>query len=374
MNKILRASRKFPDTIALAAFLVILIQMFGSAVDSAIEFIVPVRYLFDMITHDPDVTVFLMRYAEFAGIWVVFFLFCLIFRANRPMLAASLHNERGNKWLAIPIGILIGGCMNGLCVLFSYLHGDIKLSFNELNPVLFLVFFICVAIQSGAEEILCRCYLYQKLRRRYRHPAVAIIGSSLLFMALHLGNPGVTRLGLIQVFAIGVLCSVIVYYYDSLWTAIWIHAAWNFSQSIVFGLPNSGIVSKYSVFRLEAATARDGFFYNTSFGVEGSAGANVIIIAVLLIILIRGIVSKRGECMDYWAKMEEENKDRHHKVEIFGLIALYLFIGWQVWLVAANPMNIDYEQIMQEAQKEAGVLPAGEEQEAAEPAEGEQAD
>ena len=97
--------------------------------------------------------------------------------------------------------------------------------------------------------------------------------NALVFMALHMGNPGVTNLGLLQVFLIGVLFSLIVYYWDSLWTVIWAHTAWNFSQSIVFGLPNSGIVSKYSVFKLEAASARDGIFYNTSFGVEGSMGA-----------------------------------------------------------------------------------------------------
>ena len=121
-----------------------------------------------------------------------------------------------------------------------------------------------------------------------------------------------TKLGLLQVFLIGVLFSLIVYYWDSLWTVIWAHTAWNFSQSIVFGLPNSGIVSKYSVFKLEAASARDGIFYNTSFGVEGSMGANVMIAAAIVIVLIYGIATKRGERMDHWAEAEIRDAGKNH--------------------------------------------------------------
>lgn len=71
--------------------------------------------------------------------------------------------------------------------------------------MLFLAFFVCVFIQSAAEEIADRCYLYQKLRRRYRWPWIAVLVNSLFFMSLHIGNPGVTMLGLLQVFLIGVL-------------------------------------------------------------------------------------------------------------------------------------------------------------------------
>ena len=130
--------------------------------------------------------------------------------------------------------------------------------------------------------------------------------NALVFSALHALNPGVTMMGLLQVFEIGLLFSLIVYFYDSLWTVIWAHTAWNFSQSIVFGLPNSGIVSKYSVFKLDAASARDGLFYSTSFGVEGSIGANVIIGAAIVIILIAALVQKRGEKVDLWEDLENE--------------------------------------------------------------------
>jgi uncharacterized iron-regulated membrane protein len=102
----------------------------------------------------------------------------------------------------------------------------------------------------------------------------------------------------------------------------------------VFGLPNSGIVSKYSVFKLEAASARDGIFYNTSFGVEGSMGANVMIAAAIVIVLVYGLVTKRGEKMDHWAEAEIRDAGKNHYWEavvltliVAGLTAAGLFAG-----------------------------------------------
>ena len=194
---------------------------------------------------------------------------------------------------------------NGFCILMSFLLGDIKLSFNSFDPLLFFSFLLAVLIQSGGEEILDRCYLYQKLRRRYRSPLVAILGNSLFFMGLHLFNNGISILAIVDLFLTGILFSMFVYYYDSLWCAILFHTCWNFSQSIAFGLPNSGLVSKYSLFRLDAASARNGFFYTVDFGVEGSWGSVLIQAAVIAAILLlnRG----RGEKEDLWKQMEIES-------------------------------------------------------------------
>ncbi len=76
------------------------------------------------------------------------------------------------------------------------------------------------------------------------------------------------------------------------------HTAWNFSQSIFFGLPNSGIVSSFSVFTIDVESARNGFFYDTEFGVEGSIGAILIfvILSITVILISRG----KGERNDLW--------------------------------------------------------------------------
>jgi membrane protease YdiL (CAAX protease family) len=201
------------------------------------------------------------------------------------------------------LGLLLGFGTNGLCVLISLLMGDIKLSYSGFDWKLLIAFLIFIFIQSSSEEVTDRIYLYQKLRRRYRSPLAAILINSIVFMAMHMSNPGFTWIAGMQIFLAGFIWSLLVYYYDSVWVAFWFHTAWNYTQNIIFGLPNSGIVSEYSIFKLEAATATNGLFYDVKFGVEGSIGSSIIL-GVLLIVLI--IINRRkGEKTDIWEAAEE---------------------------------------------------------------------
>ena len=335
-NFFLRSSRKWTDIYPVTIYIILLIQLLETGAIAGLNRILPVKSWFGQILNNEKAVEFLLNYYNFIGLWIVSLLLFIIFKANRPMLKGLCHNDHGNTLAAIPAGILLGGGMNGLCILISWIRGDISLTFNEFDPVVFSIFFICVLIQSGAEEVMCRLYHFQKLRRRYRPPVIAILGSSLLFSALHLLNPVVTRLGLLQIFLIGILFSLIVYYFDSMWTVIWAHAAWNFSQSIVFGLPNSGVASEYSVFVLDQSSARNGFFYDTGFGVEGSLGGNLLILAAIAVVLIYAAVHKCGECHDYWRKMEEECAGVRHRFEPVVVILSYIIVGSIIWGIAAN--------------------------------------
>ena len=92
-----------------------------------------------------------------------------------------------------------------------------------------------------------------------------------------------------------------VYYMDSLWCAFAVHTAWNFTQNILFGLPNSGINVPYSVFKLDAATARDSFAYNVGFGIEGTLLADVVLLVACVLLYLWG--RKHGKkSMDVWAE------------------------------------------------------------------------
>ena len=75
----------------------------------------------------------------------------------------------------------------------------------------------------------------------------------------------------------GVFFAMIIYYFDSIWLACAIHSAWNYSQNIILGLPNSGQAATKSVF--EVVSSQNNFFYNTTFGIEGSV-LTVIILAI----------------------------------------------------------------------------------------------
>ena len=125
---------------------------------------------------------------------------------------------------------------------------------------------------------------------------------------MHRGNPGFTFVAGLQIFFVGLVFSLMVYYYNNLWGAMAFHAAWNFTQNIIYGLPNSGIVSEYSIFTLEAASARNGFFYNVNFGVEGSIGATLILRAMAAAIIVMNW--KKPERNDVWAEREKAARQK----------------------------------------------------------------
>ena len=238
-------------------------------------------------------------YFLFGGIWLVLFLNALI-KKNRPLFKAYGIGCKGNNALNLLIGYLIGIGMNGLAILLAWMHGDIKMYFDRFELIPFLILFAAVFVQSAAEELVCRGFIYQRVLRTYRNKYwLAVIINSVFFGLIHLGNDGVTVMAIVDLIVTGLLFSAMVYYFDSLWMAMAVHAGWNFTQSILAGLPNSGNVVPYSVFKLDAATARDSFFYNVGFGVEGTIPAIAIQLVVLAAIVAIGI-KIGGKPTDIW--------------------------------------------------------------------------
>jgi hypothetical protein len=57
----------------------------------------------------------------------------------------------------------------------------------------------------------------------------------------HAGNSGETTLGLIGVFVLGLLFCALVYRTGSVWFPIGFHAGWDFAESFLYSVPNSGL-------------------------------------------------------------------------------------------------------------------------------------
>lgn len=248
-------------------------------------------------------------YFRFIAYWFVFLLFCLIFPKSRPILKALGKKLKGNTLKMFGLGLLIGGGMNLLCALAAMLNGDIHISFDSIAVIPLLGLFVAVIVQSGAEEMICRGFLYQKLRRGYVLPAVAIVGNAFYFSALHFSNTGITALALVTIMLSGIKYSLMVYYFDSLWIVIGAHTAWNYMQNIILGLPNSGLISEYSIFRLDAASAGNSFAYDVDFGIESTIFACVLQLIVCIIVFWWGKKHKKSST-DIWAEQIEEELEQ----------------------------------------------------------------
>lgn len=235
-------------------------------------------------------TLFLFMYLSMIGVDLLVLLYTLL--CERPIFRSfcrrAVPGGRGNTWKLFGVGLLAGFAMNALCILAAWLHGDIVLSVGRFRPLYLLAALVCVCVQSGAEELVTRGYMMGAIRDRYNVWVAAAV-NSLFFGALHLLNPGITVLSFVNIVAVGLALSVVMIKLESLWFCIAMHTAWNFSQSIFFGLPNSGIVSEGSLFHLEAA--RGSVLYSAAFGVEGAITTTLVLLALTLCVLL---AARRG--------------------------------------------------------------------------------
>ncbi len=245
-----------------------------------------VNFFIKNITFNTIITEIFNEYLLYTIPATLIFISLMLLKKNRYMF--SKFNLKNNKIL---VGLLMGFLMNSVCVLVAYLHKDIVLNFNQFNLLLFMFSFISIAIQSASEEIICRLFLYEKLHTKIKKPIIVILITSAFFSLIHLENDGITVLSLISIFGMGLVTSLMVYYSGNIWGAIAVHTSWNFTQNIIFGLPNSGMPAIYSIFT--SADSKNSFAYNSVFGVESSYIALLVIIITILIIYLMNKKNKQ---------------------------------------------------------------------------------
>ena len=222
-------------------------------------------------------------YSPFWFVWLVVLPFLALTPRNRPILKTLTTKIRGNTLKMFAMGLLIGLGLNLLCAVIAILHGDIRIAFVSFQPIGFLIVFVGMLIQSGAEELIYRLWIHHRLMRRYGSSVFAVLVTNLVFALVHGGNPGAGIIPFLSLFALGLLCSALVIYLDSPWAAFAVHTGWNFCQNILLGLPNSGAIASFTVFKLE--TAADSFAYSTGFGLEGAITATIILAVAAGLIL-----------------------------------------------------------------------------------------
>lgn len=118
-----------------------------------------------------------------------------------------------------------------------------------------------------AEEYLTRGYPLVTLARGIGFWPAAIV-LSLAFGALHLGNPGETPLGIAGTVLLGLVFCYSVRATGSLWLAVGVHAAWNWGETFLYGVPNSGLLLQGHA--LQGAFAGPAWLTGGSAGPEGS--------------------------------------------------------------------------------------------------------
>lgn len=111
---------------------------------------------------------------------------------------------------------------------------------------------------------------------------IAAILSSAFFAILHAPNPGETWLGVLNAGLSGLLSCLLLRRTGNLWAAVGCHAAWDWGQSYLYGVPDSGRVIEGHLF--SSSMLGPAWLSGGSVGPEGSVFCTALLVTLWFVI------------------------------------------------------------------------------------------
>ncbi len=214
-------------------------------------------------------------------------LFCKVLQKRKMR---TLGFKEPGMWKEYGIGLLVGFAMMTVIVLIGVLTGAMTLEFNPQALTgsgigLLVLLFVGFVLQGASEEIMCRGYFLVSLARKNGNIWMAVVMNAVAFGALHLGNPGLTALSMLNLVLFGIFASIYFVKRGNIWGIAAVHSIWNFAQGNIYGVLVSGIDFGATVFTMtlnDEMTLING----GSFGLEGGILTTIILIVASVIMLI----------------------------------------------------------------------------------------
>jgi len=170
-------------------------------------------------------------------------------------------------WQGCLLGLVEVSALVGLIAAFGgYSFGGLAVHGRELWRwgILWAVFFVFVGL---FEEFLFRGYTQYTLADGIGFwPAAVVL--SCLFGAVHLANPGEGWVGAAGVVTIGLIFALVLRRTGNLWFAVGLHASFDFGETFLYSVPNSGVVLEGHLSNASLHGAR--WLTGGSVGPEGS--------------------------------------------------------------------------------------------------------
>ncbi|BCA58883.1 CPBP family intramembrane glutamic endopeptidase [Sphingomonas sp. HMP6] len=197
----------------------------------------------------------------------------------------------------------LGGGFGAGVVLFSLVFGIIlalggyRIVGTNSPSVLLLP--LATSLLTGlVEETLFRGIFF-RLMERLVGSWIALALSGALFGAAHLANPNATLFaGIAIALEAGIMLAALYMLTRRLWAAIGLHAAWNFAQGALYGIPVSGF---QQVGLLKPSVSGSTLLTGGAFGAEASLTA--VIVDTLFGVALLVIAYRRGNFVaPMWAR------------------------------------------------------------------------
>lgn len=222
-----------------------------------------------------DVSLILSLFVT-AVMTAIVFLFCKFIQKRRLSSLGFVKKGFASAYLK---GLLLGFLMFSAAVLICVLTGSLKLTYSPERFAFPAFLFIAAGymVQGMAEEVLCRGYFMVSLGRRYPMAAAAVINAT-AFAAMHLFNPGISPLAVINLILFGIFASVCFIQTNNIWLIGALHSVWNLTQGNVYGIKVSGMDSRCSVFSASTPEGME-IFHGGAFGLEGGLAVTIVLMA-----------------------------------------------------------------------------------------------
>ena len=200
---------------------------------------------------------------------------------RRPFsdLGLSLKGHVKGLWYGFLMAILLYLFGFGI----SFVLGEIEVTGFQFKPLDLLgscFFFLLVAL---FEEILMRGYILGRLLHTTMNKFLALFVSAALFAFMHIFNPEIAFLPMLNLLLAGMLLGASYLYTRNLCFPISLHLFWNWIQGPILGYQVSG--NNFTTSMLTLRMPEENVLNGGAFGFEGSLICTVLMIVFTILIV-----------------------------------------------------------------------------------------
>lgn len=247
---------------------------------------------------------FALPFLLFGFVFMILALFLWVhWVEGRPL--ATLGFVKKGSLVELVKGLAVGSLLFSLVALLMLLSGAGSFEWGQLTMGPFLYILILLPlwmIQGGAEELVTRAWLLPVAVKKTNLP-IGLLTSSLLFALLHLGNPDIGILPILNIALFALFASLYLLRTDNVWGIIGLHAAWNFTQGNIYGFSVSGTGVDAAVLNF-IPKSEWSWLTGGAFGAEASVFSSFNLLLTVLYLLFR--MKKDGSLTELVGKMQKQ--------------------------------------------------------------------
>lgn len=220
--------------------------------------------------------------ASFAGAFLAAWIMSRIEKRTFGEYGLPMRGAFGKLfWVGVVFGLAeISGVIGAMAALGCYRFGAIAVPGAQL--LRWLIFWAVLFLIVGLyEEFAFRGYVQFTLSQRLGFwPAAVLLSAG--FGAVHLNNPGETWSGILGVILTGFVWCFTLRRTGNLWFAVGMHASFDFGETFLYSVPDSGVV--FPGHLSSATLAGPAWITGGTAGPEGSVFDFVLLLLLLYLV------------------------------------------------------------------------------------------